>query len=340
MDEKIYRIIDANINRVTEGLRVVEDIFRYYYDSPDIQQCLKDLRHRIVSGLEPKKFIPYRRSFSDVGFASKGKLEFVREGLEDIIRSNMKRVQEGLRVLEEVFKLESNSIAMEMKKIRFKAYEMDKKILRFKEQKILRKGLYLIMTAPPTGYKELAKMAVRAGLPAIQLRYKGDNDKEHLNYALGIREATLDTDTLFIVNDRFDIALLSEADGVHLGQDDIHPARAKDVLRNNFIIGLSTHNMTQVEIAQDLPIDYIGFGPIWTTTSKEKPDPVTGIETLKHAISISRFPVVAIGGITSDRITHFSRVSCNNVAVLSAVTRAEDPYREMLNLNTRFLEGI
>jgi len=340
MNSKIYRIIDANINRVTEGLRVVEDVFRFYYDNKTVQGRLKALRHSVLAGLDQHEFISHRKPTDDVGFAGKGKLEFDRASVQDIIRSNMKRAQEGLRVLEEVFKMEYPNTARDMKRLRYNVYQIEKDIHKFRSMPILKKGLYLILTDPstPGGYKEIAEHAVKANIPALQLRYKGDNDKEFLSYALQIRQITSKTNTAFIVNDRVDIALISHADGVHLGQDDIPPEKARDILGEERIIGLSTHNLGQVNAACELPIDYIGFGPIWPTASKVKADPATGIKGLRECVNISKFPVVAIGGIDSKRLRDISGIPCNNIAVLSTVKDAQDPYKEMVGLNRGFLE--
>ncbi len=342
MNSKAYRIIDANINRVTEGLRVVEDVFRFYYDNKTFQERLKALRHSVIAGLDPYEFINHRRPTDDVGFAGKGKLEFDRASVQDIIRSNMKRVEEGLRVLEEVFKMECPHTARDMKRLRYDVYQIEKDIHKSRSMPVLNKGLYLILTDPstPGGYKEMAKLAVKANLPTLQLRYKGDNDKEFLDIALQIRQITSKTNTAFIVNDRVDIALISNADGLHLGQNDIPPEKARDILGEERIIGLSTHNLEQVKSAYELPIDYIGFGPIWHTASKVKADPATGIKGLRECVRISRFPVIAIGGIDSKRLKDLSKIPCNNIAVLSAVKDAKDPYKEMGDLNRSFLEQL
>jgi len=333
-DSGKLRIIDANINRVTEGLRVIEDIFRYYYDNPEVQQGIKDLRHRVAGAVDHRVSIAHRDACSDVGFSSTGVLEYERNTLDDIIRSNMKRSQEGLRVLEEIFKLDSVQTALEMKTIRYSLYELEKKILGY-TKRILAKGLYLILSGPSTKYEELACMAVSAGLPAIQLRNKSADSAAIIKCAQKIREITSHTRTLFIVNDRPDIALAVQADGVHLGRQDIPVLHARKILGDDMIIGLSTHNLDQAAQAQELPVDYIGFGPVFPTTSKTKPDPVTGIEALKEVSFRSRVPVVAIGGITPENIGMLAETACNNIAVINAAAEAKDPFETMTALHKR-----
>ena len=332
MNRETARIIDANLNRVTEGLRVVEDVFRYARDDALMQQRLKEVRHRLVSQMDSSSFIPFRDAASDVGLASQGSLENRRSSLNDIVRSNMKRVQEGLRVLEEVMKIESPAKAGVMKEIRYECYELERGMERM-YRALLRPGLYLILTDPPAGYDSLAEKAVAERIPAVQLRCKDEDAGTFLRIAHAIRRLTAGTGTLFIVNDRIDIALLSEADGVHLGQDDISPQEARALAGEKMLIGLSTHTLEQVDRAQDDPIDYIGFGPAFTPFSKKNPDPVTGVEGLRKAVARSRLPVVAIGGITRERLEELAGIPCNNIACIHAVAQAREPVQEMRALH-------
>ncbi len=192
----------------------------------------------------------------------------------------------------------------------------------------LRRGLYLVLTEPRDGYETLCRWAVKAGLPAVQLRYKGHNEREHLALAHALRKITKDTGTLFIVNDRPDIALVSQADGVHLGQDDLAAAEARQLIGPAILLGLSTHNLEQVAAANAAPVDYIGFGPLFATNSKEQPDPVTGPDVLKAALDISRHPVVAIGGLDLERVRQL-HAHPHNAAVIRAVSNAPDPLAAM-----------
>jgi thiamine-phosphate pyrophosphorylase len=217
MDRDTGRIIDANLNRVTEGLRVIEDVERYGRDHAAVQQRLKALRHRIASEVDAGRYIRYRDPSGDVGYASTGALENRRGSVKDLVRSNMKRVQEGLRVLEETMKLHSPALSLVMKQCRYESYEIEK-IISLAEEKRLGKGLYLILTGPARGYDKMTTMAAEARLLVVQLRAKGIDDREALRIAKAMREITRGTETLFIVNDRVDIAHMAGADGVHLGQ--------------------------------------------------------------------------------------------------------------------------
>lgn len=337
MTREVQRIIDANLNRATEGLRVVEDVFRYGLDDSRMQQKLKSLRHRLASVVDFSLFIAARDASADVGFDAKGMLEDKRSSCKDILRSNMKRVQEALRVLEEMMKLDSPKTSRVMKEIRYACYQIERD-MELMGKKPLSKGLYLILTDPPQGYERMTEMAVSERIPAVQLRYIGHDFRLFLDLACTLREITKGSDTLFIVNGRVDIALLANADGVHLGQEDIPPKDARRLAGDRLLIGLSTHTLDQVEQAGAEPIDYIGFGPVFSPFSKENPDPVTGVEMLQIAVGRSKFPVVAVGGITRKRLERFSGIPCRNVACIGAVAMSPDPAGEMRFLHTRIGE--
>jgi thiamine-phosphate pyrophosphorylase len=206
--------------------------------------------------------------------------------------------------------------------------------------KTIRKGLYLILTDPAKGYERMTEMAVAEGLPVVQLRYKGDDVREFLALAQAMREITRGTSAKLIINDRVDIALLSGADGVHLGQGDVSPKEARAVLGEAMIIGLSTHNLDQVDKAQSEPVDYIGFGPVYQPFSKDDHDPVTGVEMLKAAVDKSRLPVTAIGGITRERLDEIAGIPCRNIAFIGAIVSAEDPAAEVRAIQAKIGEVL
>jgi thiamine-phosphate pyrophosphorylase len=208
--------------------------------------------------------------------------------------------------------------------------------LRTTSRPLLRRGLYLILTEPRDGYERLCRWAVEAGLPAVQLRYKGSSEQEHLALARKLRQMTRGSGTLFIVNDRPDIALGTKADGLHLGQEDFPAAEARKLIGPAMLLGLSTHNLEQVADANDKPVDYIGFGPLFATNSKVNPDPIIGIEMLPAAYKMSRHPIVAIGGLNLKRIEGLAPYA-HNAAVIRAVSDASDPFVAMREIHAAFL---
>ena len=142
--------------------------------------------------------------------------------------------------------------------------------------------------------------------------------------ALPLRTLARKLGVLFIVNDRCDLALALDADGVHLGQSDLPYADARKAMGLNKLIGLSTHNAEQVREADRLKPDYIGFGPIIKPGSKQDHDPVVGIEGLREVRALTKLPIFAIGGVTADRVVGIVKAGADGVAVISAVLKAPD----------------
>ncbi len=148
--------------------------------------------------------------------------------------------------------------------------------------------------------------------------------KEGYQEALPLRRIAADLDVLFIVNDRCDLALAVDADGVHLGQDDLPYAEARSIMGSKKVIGLSTHNLWQVQEAERLMPDYIGFGPIFKPRSKQDHDPIVGLDGLRAIRSLTTLPVFAIGGIQLEQVRSVIQAGANGIAVISAVLNAPD----------------
>jgi len=201
----------------------------------------------------------------------------------------------------------------------------------------LQRGLYLVMTKPHIGYERLCAYAVEAGIAAVQLRTKGHDDHDYLALARRLRSLTKGSSTLFIVNDSPDIAIESDADGLHIGQEDISAIEARKMIGHHKLLGLSTHNLEQVKTANDAPVDYIGFGPLYLTNSKVRPDPVVGPELLEAAYRSSLHPIVAIGGLDLERIQQLGPYA-HSVAVIRAVSEAADPLAAMREIQAAFLK--
>lgn len=164
----------------------------------------------------------------------------------------------------------------------------------------------------------MARQAVTSGIGIIQLREKDMPKKQLYKEAAYIRELTLRYGITFIVNDYIDLACTVHADGVHLGQDDMPLQEARKILGEKSIIGISTHNLRQARKAQQEGADYIGFGPLFSTATKDagKPKGVYALRKIKRHITI---PVVAIGGITPENAFHVLRAGADAVAVASAI---------------------
>ncbi|MGE5284393.1 MAG: thiamine phosphate synthase [Actinomycetota bacterium] len=187
-------------------------------------------------------------------------------------------------------------------------------------------GLYLVMTAPVAGYDACAVAAVRCGVRYLQLRMKEAHRDDFLETARRVREITLGSDTLFIVNDDVTIAREVDADGVHLGQLDLPIDEARSLwTAPGKRFGLSTHNEEQALLASRLSPDYIGVGPVFATPTKAVPDPVLGIERMGAIVRSSPVAVVAIGGIDGGNLAEVLRRGARNFCVVRAVNRRADP---------------
>ena len=188
-------------------------------------------------------------------------------------------------------------------------------------------SLYIILDpsiCPARPLIEVLRTAAMAGCALFQYRNKIASMKDAYVEALELRQAAAEAGVLFIVNDRCDLALAVDADGVHLGQRDLPFDLARKVMGPDKLIGISTHNSDQVREATIRKPDYLGFGPIFTPGSKQDYDPVVGLEELRVMRRLTSLPVFAIGGIQIDHVRDVMRVGADGVAIISAILKAPD----------------
>ena len=186
-------------------------------------------------------------------------------------------------------------------------------------------GLYIILDPsvyPARSLVEVLTFAAEAGASLFQYRNKTASMKDAYVEALALRQAAAKAGVLFIVNDRCDLAMAVDADGVHLGQGDLPLDLARKVMGPDKLIGISTHNPDQVREATAGKPDYLGFGPIFKPGSKQDHHPVVGLEGLRAMRSLTSLPVFAIGGIQIDQAGEVMRAGANGVAVISAILKA------------------
>ncbi len=181
-----------------------------------------------------------------------------------------------------------------------------------------------------------AEAAIRAGASLVQLRLKRTSDRESLELTRRVASRARASGTLLIVNDRYDLADLGGAGGVHLGQDDLPPERIPEELRSRLVVGLSTHTLEQVEESRERPVDYVAFGPVFETSSIDTRYDARGLESLAEAVRIAARPVVAIGGIGMENVASVGAAGARAFAILSAVADAPDPVRAVVDLAERF----
>lgn len=186
-------------------------------------------------------------------------------------------------------------------------------------------GLYIILdpsVRPGRSLDDILKEAAGAGATLFQYRNKSASMQEAYAEALVLRRVAAEMGVTFIVNDRCDLALAVDADGVHLGQGDLPYDDARRIMGAGKLVGLSTHNPSQVKEADRLKPDYIGFGPIFKPGSKQDHDPVVGVQGLRQIRSLTSLPVFAIGGITVENVVDVMRAGADGVAVISAIVAA------------------
>jgi thiamine-phosphate pyrophosphorylase len=182
---------------------------------------------------------------------------------------------------------------------------------------------------------ECAQKLAEAGVRLLQYRDKAAPARQLLETAKRLSSVLGSSPVTLIVNDRADVAFLSGASGVHVGQEDLGVEEARGLLGPTKLIGVSTHNREQFLQAASTSADYIAVGPIFSTSTKAKPDPVVGTEFLREVRPLTTKPVVAIGGITLERAAEVINAGANSVAVVSDILRAPDPAaraREFINL--------
>lgn len=187
-------------------------------------------------------------------------------------------------------------------------------------------GLYVIITRPQLPYSKIAEYCVMLGVKMMQLREKHLSDKELLLVARELRRITKGTETRLVINDRPDIAVLCDADFLHIGQDDLPAEEVKKIVGSGIKIGISTHSIEQARKALALHPDYISFGPVYSTNAKEKPDPPVGIGQLAEVLSFAGVPVVAIGGIFPECLKEVLDAGARNIAMIRYLMQTENFY--------------
>ncbi|WP_070963813.1 thiamine phosphate synthase [Vibrio sonorensis] len=171
----------------------------------------------------------------------------------------------------------------------------------------------------------VVKAAVAGGVTMVQVREKHGDIRSFIDRAAAVKKALKGTSVPLIINDRVDVALAVDADGVHLGQSDMPVITARELLGRDKLLGLSIENEQQLEQAESLPIDYIGLSAIFATPTKTDTVRHWGLNGLAWALQRSSYPVVAIGGINQSNITGVSRTGVHGIALVSAICHADDP---------------
>jgi len=332
-------MIDANLNRSSEGLRVLEDVARFLLNDAELSRRSRTLRHDLAQNTKSVsvRLLSGREAQHDVGGPRSQDREPVAhmnspKGLLDLVAANAKRVEEALRVIEEVAKLpDMNSLlnSAGFEQIRFALYALERDLVsrisrRDKTDRIA--GLYVIVDRQfLAGRDELdvARQVIDGGARVIQLRDKQSKTGELLLVAQRLKELCSQADVLFIVNDYLDLALAVGADGLHVGQDDLPLHVARRELPIDRIVGCSVTTLSQARNAQDEGADYIAVGSVFPTATK-KEAVVVGVDAIRELKRTISTPLVAIGGINESNLGEVVPAGADAVAVVSAVLSERD----------------
>lgn len=337
------RIIDANLNRIGEGLRVLEEFARLSLNDADLTQQFKNMRHEIldVDTKLQEQLINARDSQGDVGADMQAAGEEKQRDTRESIIANARRVQESLRVMEETAKAPDIELESDKyKQARFNLYTIEKDLLAkvLRQDKLKRlAGLYVIIDISflkERNPAEIAMQAIRGGAKVIQLRDKEHGARESLYIADELKKMCSEHEVLFIVNDSLDIALASDANGLHVGREDLPVAAARRLLPIDKILGASARTIDEARIARSEGADYLGVGSMYVTSTKATAE-VVGPGRIKEIHQAVDLPIVAIGGINKSNLRDVLKAGAESAAVISAVTGAADvegETRQLVNI--------
>jgi thiamine-phosphate pyrophosphorylase len=357
----VLRVLDAAANRAQEALRVVEDHVRFVLDDGHLTAVCKQLRHELAAALAAIPFgrrLAARETRSDVGTALETASERRREDAGSVLRANFARLEQSLRSLEEFGKVFDAGCAGRIKELRYRVYTLQRaaEITAGAAGRLARVGLYALLDGRPSpeDFGRLARAILGAGAAMIQLRDKQLGDRELLrrgrllaslvNEAASPPGATLPSPglggaprrTLWIMNDRPDLAVLASADGVHLGQEDVSVKDARRIVGPDRLVGVSTHSIEQARQAVLDGADYLGVGPTFPSSTKRF-ERLPGVELLRAVAAEIRLPAFAIGGISAQNLSPVRAAGFTRIAVSGAILSSGDPagavreLKEMMN---------
>jgi thiamine-phosphate pyrophosphorylase len=323
------RVIDANLNRAREALRVLDDYCRFVLDDRTLTAEVKGMRHDLaaaVAGLPA--LIASRDTPGDVGSGIGTTAEYARKSPADVAAVNLKRLQEALRSAEEYGKVFGPEFGRKVEQVRYWAYTLERAVVvgAAARGRLADARLYVLLTGSQcaAALDWTIAEAAAGGAQVFQLREKTLADRELLERARNVRRWTRKAGALFVVNDRPDVARLAEADGVHLGQDDLPVAAARRVLGPDALIGVSTHSADQIRRAVLDGADYLGVGPTFPSKTKAF-DHFPGLDFVREATSATSLPTFVLGGVDLTTIPEAVAAGASRVAVGAVVAAADDP---------------
>lgn len=319
----ICRILDANLDRAREGLRIIEEWCRFGLNSAPMANECKQMRQELANW-HSQDLRASRDTPGDPGTELTHPKEEQRSSVQELLQANLCRVEEALRVLEEYGKLYNPNMGAAFKQMRYRVYTLESNLLAYRRHQLLdRSHLYLVTSASEQLFS-VVEAALQGGLTLVQYREKTADDVIRLAHAQKLRQICHHYGALFIMNDRIDLALAVDADGVHLGQQDMPIALARQILGPHRLIGRSTTNPDEMQRAIAEGADYIGVGPVYETPTKVD-KPAAGLEYVQYVAKHASIPWFAIGGIDPSNINEVLTSGAQRVAVVRAIMQAEQP---------------
>ncbi len=333
----VMRILDANANRASEGLRAMEETARFVLNAQSLTQELKTLRHTFAAALErlPRiELLEARNASLDVGTTASTDREQQRGSIAQIVAAAAGRTQQALRCLEEYGKMIDITFAVAIEQIRYRCYDVCSQLEQScignndRLNRLHQARLYALIDTcsnEPEMLDRIRRLAA-AGVDIIQLRDSCVDDRTLWARAVAGSNIARDLDVLWIINDRADIAAVSGADGVHVGQDELPVEQVRQIVGSDKLIGVSTHSIAQVRDAIPSTADYLGCGPVFPGKTK-KFDEFPGCDFLREVanelIMIQEknppFPAFAIGGISPGNVREVVAAGFGRIAVTAAL---------------------
>jgi len=350
------RIIDANMNRAREALRVMEEYARFVMDDAGLTAAIKEARHALAHEVERMSArakagglpIVYRDIVGDVGREITVDSEYQRADAAQVVVAAGKRLSEALRSIEEYGKIIDPGFAVAIEKIRYQGYELERRLALTTQarQRFGNVRLYVLLTEELCrgGWFETAEAALRGGADCLQLREKKLSDRELLDRAKRLVNLCREHGAMLIINDRPDVAVASGAHGVHLGQENLPVSAVRRIVPATCVIGVSTHTIEQVQSAAEQVPDYIAVGPMFDSPTKPQ-EHIAGPVKLVEARKLTSLPLVAIGGITETNAVEVLATApcclcvCQAVIAQMDVAAAARRLRDLVNRAAQTPQG-
>ena len=327
----VLRILDANANRAREALRVMEEAARFVLSDAVLSERIKRMRHALVEAMSGvDNLTAHRDTPGDVGTTITTAGECERHSVGDVAAAACKRLAEALRVLEEYGKLvPDGGLPRCIEQLRYEGYDVEQTLMRAMAPMRARQWRLCVLVTqamcPQGDWRGVVERAVGAGTDCVQLREKSLDDGQWLERARWLVDFCRPRGAAVVINDRPDIAILADADGVHLGQTDLSCAHVRKLVGGQLTVGVSTSCIEQARRAIDDGADYCGVGPMFATTTKHKDVIVGPAYFCEFVAAFAQTPHLAIGGIGVDNVHELVDAGVRGIAVSSAVCAADDP---------------